>query len=435
MTLSFRQIAALFLAAMAIKLCLIGSLISPLKTVWVERFELSKGYDDVEYYEIARQMVKYDGLMFPKGDQLQIYRTPVYPFFLAILGVLCKWQPLGMLVAQAALLSLAPVLLAFLLRRAEYPPGFAWLLAIDPISNILGVSFMTEGLFAIFLLAGFFFLLRAGQLLQRGLALAAFSLAVLVKPSAQFFYVGLCLYLLLRFRPRTRTLLVILLSALPLLGWMARNAQVAGLFVVSTQTDNSIMLPETIRALEENAPARQLIGHICKNWAGEHGGGSIYASIMDNKLDFSGVATAYILQHPVLFAKYHLLGMARVLFGTCRAHVAMVFPVSTKWSTAGWSVFNLVLAGFYGLFYLALLLTWRWRSFRHSTIWLSWLFVLYNVALIGVLAYTTGGGLKRAPFVPFLIIALAGQWHSLYGKHAAGPAGPAVRDAGVDLLP
>ena len=65
---------------------------------------------------------------------------------------------------------------------------------------------------------------------------------------------------------------------------------------------------------------------------------------------------------------------------------------------------------YYAIFYFVLLFTFRPWAFTFTPVLISWLFVLYNVFLIGILAYTTGGGLKRAPFIPFLIIALAGQY-------------------------
>jgi len=52
---------------------------------------------------------------------------------------------------------------------------------------------------------------------------------------------------------------------------------------------------------------------------------------------------------------------------------------------------------------------WRFRIswLRHPIGQYSILFILYNLMLIGVLAYTTGGGLKRAPFVALIYLLLA----------------------------
>ena len=350
--------------------------------------------------------------------QPQIYRTPIYPAFLAGLGIICNWRPLHMLVLQAFFFSLGPCILLLILLRSGYPSGFAWLLVFDPITNILSITFMTEGLLILFLLTGFYFLLKADDLPQRFLALTVLTLAILVKPSVQYFFVFLCIYFLIQFRPRWKTVALIMVSILPLMGWMVRNYRIAGLNVVSTQTDVSIFIPETVKAKEEGTPDQEVLTWILKNWAQEHHGEDLFDLVMDNKLDFKGVAIQYALQHPLAFAKYHSLGSLRVLFGTARVLAMECFPACASWTQTAWRFYNLGMICYYAIIYFALLFTFRPRAFTLPPIFISWLFVFYNVLLIGILAYTTGGGLKRAPFIPFLIIALAGQYAYSCRKNA-----------------
>jgi hypothetical protein len=403
----------LFVEALAIKLVLIGVWIAPATPAWVERFEWRKGYDDVEYYCIAQQMQRHGTLTFPGRAEPQIYRTPLYPAFLAALGVLCRWQPLVMLSLQAVVFSVAPILLWLILRRAGYATGFAWLLVADPITNILGITFMTEGLFILFLLAGFLLLLQAGCFSQRLGALLAFSLAILVKPSVQFFYVFICLYLLIRFRPRLPTLAAILVSALPLLGWTARNYQVAGRFVLTTQSNNSVLLPGTIRALAAHVPETDILKWVNSEWARDHQGRAILADVYSNRAIPTTAVLRFLRQHPLQFAQYHVLGSLRVLLGTGRMHVKTCFPVAEGWGPHAWRIFNTVMVGYYIALFGLLLLTLRRRSLRQPAVLWAWAFILYNVSLIGALAYTTGGGLKRAPFVPLVVLVLAGQIYCL----------------------
>jgi hypothetical protein len=185
---------------------------------------------------------------------------------------------------------------------------------------------------------------------------------------------------------------------------------VTGLFVISTQGENSILIPETIKAKQAGTPAHAVLQWIRQHWYREHHGQTIYELIMDNKIDFKNDAIQYVMQNPLTFVKYHILGSIRVLFGTARNHLKTCFTACANWSENAWKLFNLGMISYYFLIYLALLLSFRSLELFDPVISFSWLFIIYNIGLIGVLAYTTGGGLKRAPFIPFLIIALAGQF-------------------------
>ena len=123
-----------------------------------------------------------------------------------------------------------------------------------------------------------------------------------------------------------------MVGILPLMGWMVRNYRIAGLNVVSTQTDVSIFIPETVKAKEKGTPDQEVLTWILKHWAQEHQGEDLFDPVMDNKLDFKGVAIQYVLQHPLAFAKYHALGSLRVLFGSARDHVMECFPACEFWT-------------------------------------------------------------------------------------------------------
>jgi hypothetical protein len=106
----------------------------------------------------------------------------------------------------------------------------------------------------------------------------------------------------------------------------------------------------------------------------------------------------------LLFIKYHLLGMPRVLLGTGRAHVAAVFFNNQKEPGL---FFNAGMMLWYAMLYALAAVLFRFTCLRDFGWWFSFFFCAYNVALIGIFAYTTGGGLKRAPFIPFLIVMIA----------------------------
>lgn len=132
--------------------------------------------------------------------------------------------------------------------------------------------------------------------------------------------------------------------------------------------------------------------------------GGLISLITDNKIDFADETKDFIKSNPLAFIKYHLLGMPRVLLGTGRVHVAAVFYNNER-EPGG--IYNAGIMLWYGVLYAVVLALFRFSSLRDFGWWFCFLFCAYNVALIGIFAYTTGGGLKRVPFIPFLITMIA----------------------------
>jgi hypothetical protein len=397
----------LFVAAFTIKLALAGFLIGRNHDNWINGFQ-TRHYDDTGYYRSGCKILKYHAFLKPDSEapQRTVYRTPGYPFILAILVAVVGEDPFSLLIVQAMVLSAVPVVFFFILREMQLPPGWAWLFVLDPLTNILSASFMTEGWLILVLLLSLFCWLRADRLGWRFASLLLFCLALLIKPTAQFFlpvFLGLTL---VHFRRRGWTIFFGVVATLPLVLWMCRNYTVCGEFLLSTQADAQIMAVETIKAKQQGVSDDKLIEWIVADWRLEHGD-YIFDRIVDNKIDFAGVMSAYALAHPLEFARYHVGGMARILFGTARIHVIFAFRSGQPFSPLAARMFDLFMLGWYVILYAAV--AWRFRTswFRHPMGQLSLLFILYNLALIGVLAYTTGGGLKRMPFVALIYLLLA----------------------------
>ena len=397
----------LFVAAFTIKLALAGFLIGRNHDNWINGFQ-TRHYDDTGYYRSGCKILKYHAFLMPDSEapQRTVYRTPGYPFILAILVAIVGENPLSLLIVQAMALSAVPVVFFFILREMRLSPEWAWLLVLDPLTNILSLSFMTEGWLVLALLFSLFCWLRADRLGWRFASLLIFCLALLIKPTAQFFlpvFLGLTL---VHFRRRGWTIFFGVVAILPLILWMCRNYTVTGEFRLSTQMDAQIMAVETIKAKQQGVPDNKLIDWIVTNWRLEHGD-YIFDTIVDNKIDFAGVMSAYALAHPLEFARYHVGGMAHILFGTARTHVVWTFHNERPYPPLASRTYDLFMLGWYAILYAAV--AWRFRAswFRHPIGQYSILFILYNLALIGVLAYTTGGGLKRMPFVPLIYLLLA----------------------------
>jgi len=398
----------LFVAAFAIKLALVGFLIGGNYDRWINGFQ-TRFYDDTGYYQSACGMLKYFAFVDRSSagaPQQTVYRTPGYPFILAIFATVVGKNPLSLLIVQAMVLSAIPVLFFFILREMHLSPEWAWLLVLDPLTNILSLSLMTEGWLVLVLLLSLFCWLRADRLGWRFASLLLFCLSLLIKPTAQFFlpvFLGLTL---IHFPRRGWTICFGVVATLPLVLWMCRNQTVCGEFLLSTQTNNQILAVKTIEAKQQGVPDDKVLAWIVKDWRLEHGN-NIIDCIMDNKIDFAGTMSAYAFAHPLEFARYHVGGMVRILFGTARTHVIFAFRSGQPFSPPAARMFDLFMLGWYAILYAAV--AWRFRTswFRHPVGQYSILFILYNLALIGVLAYTTGGGLKRMPFVALIYLLLA----------------------------
>ena len=402
-----RQLLGLAAAACLVKLALWSVLILPRAPAWSARFADGAriDYDDKEYFATARLLAARGELLRPEAEPpyRQVYRTPGYPVILAALGTATGWQPALTVLLQALLLSaLAPVA-ALLLRRLGRPPAAAWILVADPLTNLISLSFMTEIWLALCLLLALLAWLEGRQRpVWRAAALLLFALAVLIKPSVQYFLLVAFALTLLHCPNRRATLALAAAACLPLAAWAWRNHEVCGRYCLSTQLDACVMAPITLEALERGVPIRTVIGE----WDRALGVQTMKV-IMDNKLDFVDQTRAYLRAHRGAFVKYHVLGMGRVLFGTAREHVAQVFHGGAPLPGAGGRIYDAALVLYTLALYGATLFGFRPRLLRDPACQFAVLFVLYNVALIGIYAYTTGGGLKRAPFIPFIVLLLA----------------------------
>jgi len=399
----------LFAAALVIKLALAGLLIGGTHGSWISGFQnRDYGYDDVGYYQLTCGLLKYHAFAEANSDapQLTVFRTPGYPFILAVIATVVGKSLIALLVVQVVVLSVIPIVFFFILREMRLRLEWAWLFALDPLTNIMSLSLMTEGWLVLALLLSLFCWLRADRLGWRFASLLLFCLSLLIKPSAQFFLVVFLGLTLIHFRRRGWTILFGIVAILPLVLWVFRNEAVCGNFLLSTQTDNQILAVKTIEAKQQGVPNDKVLEWITADWRREHKD-DIFDRIADNKIDFAGAMSSYALAHPLIFARYHVAGMARILFGTARTHVVFCLRNGQPFPPLVARAFDLFMVGWYAVLYAAVAARFRVSWLRHPVGHYSILFILYNLALIGVLAYTTGGGLKRMPFVALIYLLLA----------------------------
>lgn len=414
-----RPLLALLLFGMAIKVFLFCTLILPRSEAWSERIlsDAPLDYDDREYFLTARSLARTGELLDPSAPAnapiRQVYRTPGYPAILALIGTVAGWAPARTLLLQALLLSLVPPLFASILRRLRWSTVPAWLLAVDPLSNLLSLSFMTEMWLVLCLLLALRLWIESDKhLVCRGGALLLFVIATLIKPSVQYFLVVVLALTFVHYSGRRKTAVLAVLACLPLLGWAYRNHGVAGRFCISTQTDACVMAPITIDALERGVPIVTVVGE----WD-ERLGRPVMRVIMDNKLDFVDETKAYLRSHPFLFVKYHLLGIPRLLLGAGREHLAQTVYHGRR--PPSMPLYSGFMVAYYLLVYAGVLAGFSRGWLRDPTCRLAILFIAYNIAIMGIYTYSTGGGLKRLPFLPFVYLLLACGSRTLTRRTAA----------------
>lgn len=405
---------AIFLSAFLLKLILAAVFIAPRMEAWQERLSYTSGdvaqaagqghYDDMGYMEIARRVVSHGELLSPyyQEPRAQVHRTPGYPALLAVAGWVTGWNLVLMLVIQIAVLSMIPVIFRHILEKLSWPGWVAWLLVFDPLTNLLSLSFMTEGWLVLALLLVMRLWLEGDRPLNRVLAFVLFGVAILIKPTAQFFMIVLLALSLLLMRNRLLTLGAFVAGLVPVGLWMLRNYLLCGLFVISTQSDGAIV----VKYILESKKTGESVAALMKE-RGSENGISVHSRVIDNDFDFKDEVKTYLLDNPVLFVKYHALGGLRVLFGTSREHIQQVFWLGREPPAMFMKGFNGLMILWYLALYVGLAILFRFEFLTSRSTLFALLFIGYNIALIGIFAYEVGGGLKRVVFVPWLYLLLA----------------------------
>jgi hypothetical protein len=99
----------LFVAALIIKLALVGFLIGGNHDSWISGFQ-TRHYDDAGYYRLACRLLGYHAFLAPDSDApSRVFRTPDYPFILAVFAAVVGKSPFPLLIVQAVVLSAIPV--------------------------------------------------------------------------------------------------------------------------------------------------------------------------------------------------------------------------------------------------------------------------------------------------------------------------------------
>lgn len=403
-------------------------------------------YLDSEQYLDAAQGLVETGRFGTFGEdgafQAEVWRTPGYPVFLAVLiGVSQNPMPLALAAAVQALIGVAVTLgtmvLAYKLsaqmgldsKRIAILAG--GLYALAPISAVMTAYLYAEIVFSAWMLAAALLIVLALEHRRIGLAALAgvcYGAAILTRP------IGLLLIPLLVLLPfsdtqppsgevKSQTILrsgsyaAALLVGLMLLtgAWLYRNYHYYGRFALASVSDSNLLYYNAA-SLEAH---RQGIGidEARDQLYGRLGNMLIPASRWPFGND-GLVARQVIMEHPISFGWYNgidALNSLRPGFGFMLSVVGEDLSLSPPdlWGQGRWPL--LVLEGLMLLHLLIMvagfLIGWVVLVVRRR--WLALLLLGVIPALLLYLPGLASNARFRAPVEPFLVIAAAIGWMTL----------------------
>jgi len=212
--------------------------------------------DAQEYWQLGRNLARHQHFSRDTVPPYrpELFRTPVYPLFLAPFFKLFRAPLLPGLLAQL-LLALTTVLLSYRLAlelglTETAASSAALLVAISPNLSFITTKLVTETLFGLFLLATLILTNRfriSGRTIDLIGAGIGSGIMVLTRPIATFFpllLAGDVLVIGLGKRPRRAAVALIPLAcaALVVLPWVIRNGQRTGRYIISTAAEHNSYL-------------------------------------------------------------------------------------------------------------------------------------------------------------------------------------------------
>jgi len=204
-------------------------------------------HGDDGYYELSQNIMDGNGFSFDVEPPYRPnpLRPPVWPYVIA--GTVSLGGYWLVLVIELLMGSLIPVFGFVLARRIFDERVGKWagiFMAIEPYSILLSFILYTETCFTFFFLLSLIHLFRfidSKEVIQGVLSGLILGLAILVKPTVQFFPILIPLFLLIAWHKNLtkglvmRVLLIGVLAGIVMVPWMYRNKVEFGVWGMSAQ--------------------------------------------------------------------------------------------------------------------------------------------------------------------------------------------------------
>lgn len=308
--------------------------------------------DSVGYIDSALALVETGRFAVSPAqpDVPQLFRTPGYPAFLAVIYRLTGQAEPALFALAQILLSLVAMGLAYWLAYRLWHGTVAvvalGLLAFDLPAFAYSLFVMSETLFTVCLLSGLLTLRQVDMGNTGGhgrwLALAglALGLATLVRPVSYYWVIPLSLWVLgvswQRKRSWRTTLieLVCLLAPCGLLvgGWQWHNYQVSGNPTISTVVANNLLLYRGagVLALRDSVPIETVQEALKKNLAGKEGQ-ALYQYMEEEGLTL-------LRRYPGLAVQTQVRGALTMMFGLGDGWLTMLLHAEPTAGSAAWDL-------------------------------------------------------------------------------------------------
>jgi hypothetical protein len=286
--------------------------------------------DTASYLEPGRNLILHG--IFASAGQPEIDRTPGYPIFAMLTGM--AFDNVLLTVAAQILLSLASMLVLSKIADRLYPNRnigirTAWLYAFEPLSIVSTVRLMPETLFVLLLLLAIERLIAFQSTLKLSyLAICGVSLAAATYVRPVSFYLGFFLAAGLAVTTKQRSLrwkapAVLLLTFIPCLAaWQIRNSAETGYNGFSSIVEKNLYFFQSAEVTAElehisiESEQRRLGYPDESDYLVQHP--EQVSWTRSDRLHFMRTQSRQILaQHPTVYLKTHLKGVAIVAFSPC----------------------------------------------------------------------------------------------------------------------
>jgi 4-amino-4-deoxy-L-arabinose transferase-like glycosyltransferase len=312
-----RWLAGIVLLALAVRL-LAFAVFSP----WEPQIEGKVLVNDsLGYYELALQLLEKRSFHdFDAGREA--YRTPGYPLFIAAVYAVAGPAPWAVLLLQA-FLDVGTLLLLYFFASRFFSPATALvaagIYAIEPHAVLYSQLLVTEPLFVLLFLAALLAFVHAQEGRRAGgfaLAGALLGLAVLVRPTAQFYALVLVLLVALRYRTRWRVRVtaaaaIVLAYAITVSPWYYRNYTEFGHASLSAQGGDFLL--NWMAAYTEAVRSNRAVETVRADFASETEKRGYHEA--KNPFDRSRIQTAvaleYLGRHPAYYVSQSVAGVVR----------------------------------------------------------------------------------------------------------------------------
>ncbi len=388
------------------------------------------------YHEVAVNLLEsgtYDSLTSQ-------FRTPGYPFFIALIYFFFGIKPWMVILVQIGL-TVCMIFLVHYFGRWVFDETIgllaAALFAVNPLVIYYATTILTETLFSLVFLASLLFLIK-GLIEERHglLVISGFLLGIstLIKPITQFFPVIITILIAVwpkrRISFRLKGLLgVFLVFYLTLFPWLARNYLKYHHFKLTSFQGYNLLFynAAAVEKAKTGESYKQIIEEF--NLIAEAEGVTVPGETFANYDIYNRIAVDYIFKNLAVYIPLHLKGMALVFLDVGIIGMCKFFGLETQTLTVAFTASNRSIFGMIGAyftlkpmqeiffsmpFYLLLMLTYGaffmgayaiFKMRRYEILLFVLLIMFYFTFLPGVI----GQARYRIPIIPlYLLVSSVG---------------------------